>query len=505
MEMWSLFLNAGITDSVKMRYLILAQLILWTAVLCAAQDSSSPQPAEDQEKEEYGTYDLLQSGRDPESAQESSSSQPTDYQDQEGFSTYDLLQSGPNPEAMQNPIPVPIRTGGEAKSLGDQSIVDDVFQNPQNRWGFSLSGYLAYSNDVSVLQSEREDAGILAILPRVFVNIGKRRSRLHLDAGAGYRSYHRHSELNNWDYYGSAQYSYQLSKHTTFQIADQFTSSYNDAWSFLSQYSPLSYDPTSSNEVLFNRQRINRNSIRAELNHQAGRRISMGVFGGYRLFRYPQRTLSDSDIAEAGARIYFQLADWFYLSGNFSTHADFFGGDYPRVQIYRLQAAGVDFHLSNSWRLWANGGIDILDYEGYNQIQESISAGLGYTSLNAAFSVMYQRGFTSAVGLSRLLMTDFVGVGLGYRVTPRINARLEGYYYRNTEPNNGVLETFSVGGGPEFALCDYLVLIAKSYYQNQQAHNFSVEGLGLNRFTAYLGLQFVVPARKDVQWIQEMR
>jgi hypothetical protein len=407
--------------------------------------------------------------------------------------TEDATQDMP-PES----IPIPIRGLEDTQSLGEQTFIDDVFQSTRNRWGFALSAYHAYSSDISVrIDEPRQSSGITAFMPRTFFNFGKRKSKLHLDLGAGYRMYNKRRELDSWDYFGDAQYSLKISKRTSFQIVDQFTSSYNDSWSFVSLYSPLQYNPLSSNEVLFNRQRINRNSLKAALSHQATRRARFGVFGGYRTYEYPRNTLRNSNALEMGGDFYYQLAKWLYLSSNFSTYVNLAGQNQPDARIYRLQVGGLEFHLTDSWRIWAGGGVDISDYEGRKQTREAINAGIGYISKNTSFSLTYQRGFTSAIGISRLLQSDVASASLGQRLNRWLNANLQSYYYRSTEANSGGrLETLSGGGGLEFSLRRDLVMTMNASYQNQKTRSFSVEGLGLNRFSVYLGLQYMWPARR---------
>jgi hypothetical protein len=147
----------------------------------------------------------------------------------------------------QQPIPVPIRADDETRSLGAQTFVDDVFQNTQNRWGFSLIAYQAYSTDVSEDAQSNASSGITVFMPRTFFNFGKRKSKFHVDLGTGYRYYSRQKNLNSWDYYGDAQHFYRFSRRTSIQLSNQFTSSYNDAYSFVSLYDPIGYNPGYTN------------------------------------------------------------------------------------------------------------------------------------------------------------------------------------------------------------------------------------------------------------------
>jgi len=157
---------------------------------------------------------------------------------------------------------------------------------------------------------------------------------------------------------------------------------------------------------------------------------------------------------------------------------------------------GLDFHLSRSWRVWGNGGVEFSDYEEESHIVESVNTGIGYTSRNTLLSLTYQRGLTSEIGIPGLLQSDIANASLGYRITRRIDAKLESYYYRSSEQNgDGLLKALLGGGGLEFALRRDLLMSMHAYYQHQQAYNFSsFENLGLNCFTGYLGFQYVFPA-----------
>ncbi len=409
----------------------------------------------------------------------------------------EALPSGEGLPADQEPIPITTRVEEDTGSLGVQSFVDDVFQSTRNNWGFSLGAYQAYTTELAMGGEPDQGSGITAFMPRVFFNTGKRKSRFHIDLGAGYRLYNHDRDLDGWNYRGDAQYTYQFSRRTGFQLADQFQSAYNDAWDFLSPFSSSRYNRYYSSEVLFNRQRINRNLLMAELNHQATRKARFGVFGGYRMYDYTQDEMVDSNAIDLGGSFYYQLAKWLYVSSSFSTYLNFSGDGYPEEKIYRVQAGGLDFHLGKSWRIWGSGGVDVTDFENYSQVRENIDAGVGYTSRKAFFNATYRRGFTSAIGLSKLLQSNIVSLTLGYRFNRRVNAKLESYYHRSLEePNNGRLETLTGGGGLEFSLRRDLIMTMNAYYQNQKTQSFSVEGLGLNRLTGYLGLQYVWPARR---------
>jgi hypothetical protein len=460
---------------------------LGTAAICPAQEPSTDQ---EQGKQQTAPAEPSRNGQEP-----------------GGYRTVDILNPEPDQEQQQtedanqsevlNPIPVPTQLEDETRSLGGQTLIDDVFRNSMNPWGFSLSVYGAYTSETSSDNEQDIASGIAAFRFRVFSNFGKRKSKLHLDAGTGYRRYFQYQDLDSWDYNGNAHYSYEFSRKTRFSLSDQFNSSYNDAWSFLSMGSSIPYSPNLSNEVLFNLQRINRNSLHGEISHQLSRKAQLGIFGQHSWYDYSEDTLANANTIEVGGRFGYRFTDWLSLSSHYSIYFYLSETDNTDVQVHRLQVGQFDFGLTKSWRIWFGGGLDYSYSNGQNRFHENINAGIDYTSQRALFTVTYQRGFSSAIGIGELLSSDVVAANYGYRMTSWMRSNIEAYYYRNLGQGGGILKTFSGGGGLEFALMKNISLTMNAFYQNQQPQDFSVEGLELNRFSGYVGIQYVWPGRSE--------
>jgi hypothetical protein len=384
-------------------------------------------------------------------------------------------------------------------SRGLQTFMDDVSQDTNNPWGFSLSAYGAYSTDVSSQSDQQNGSFIAAFMPRTFFNLGRHRSRFHMDLGGGYRRYSSQSNLNSWDYFGNAGYTNQLSRHASLEIVNQLTSSFNDSTSFMSLYSPLHRDYLSNSyEVLFNRQRITRNSLDATFSYQLGRKASLRALGAYNLYRYSQQTLTDSDTVQAGGGFDYQLTNWLSFSSNYLHYLNHVDQLHQNAQIQRIQAGGLSFHLSRYWRLWGSGGVEFSDYQGQNRIIESINGGIGYTSRDASLSLTYQRGFTSAIGLSSSLMaSDMVSTELGYRITRIASVNLNSYFTKGVGVNySGNLRTLTGSATLGFAVLPELILSLNGTYQNQKDLNSQNPNLHLNRLSVYAGLQYVWPSRR---------
>jgi hypothetical protein len=222
------------------------------------------------------------------------------------------------------------------------------------------------------------------------------------------------------------------------------------------------------------------------------------LHGAHRYYDYSQDSLDKSNTYEAGVEFDYRIVNWLTLSSNFSFYKNKATNEPGRANILRFEPGALDFHLTRSWRVWAGGGAQVAEYEGKARTMESVSAGIEYTARDTTFSVTYQRGFTSAVGLSRLLSSDIISALFGYRITSWMRSNLQSHYYRSRElDGEGLLNTLSAGGGLEFVLSRNIVANVNGFYQNQHTRNFSIQGLGLNRITGYVGLQYFWPSRSE--------
>jgi hypothetical protein len=400
--------------------------------------------------------------------------------------------------AEQEPTTVEVDQNEPIRSLGAQTFLDDVFENMRNRWGMSVSAGQGYTTDFNLSSAGQQGSMFTSVIPRMFLNFGRRRSMLHIDVGGGYRHYNGKSrDSDTWDYFGNALYSKEISRHTSFSLSNQFKSSYNDSWSFVSLYSPISYDPNFSNEIILNRQRITRNSLATRLSYEATRRITIDLFADYNRYRYTRHTLINSDAFEAGLGVSFRLKKWLSFNSSYSTYLNSVSDNYSDARIQRLQVGGFDFHPTRSWKIWANGGVDYASYRGGSHFDGDLNAGIAYSTRNFTYNTTFQHGFTSAIGISSLMNSDVVGFLLGYRISKWARIHGESYYYRNSEQSGfGVLKSFSSGGGLNLMLSRNFFISSRAFIQAQSSRNFSVAGLGIRRFTVNVGLQYVFPSRK---------
>ena len=383
-------------------------------------------------------------------------------------------------------------------SLGAQSMAESMLDGTRHHIGFTLGVYGAYTSNVFASYQQRRDSVFSSFVPRVFINLGKRKSQLHVSFGGGYRLYNGHRDLDSADYYGNARYSLALSKRTTLQITDRMSSSKNDAGSFVYApiFAPIAASSGSYYDILLSRQRVTRNAMAASLNFQVGKKHNFGVFTGYDSYRYQVDSPVNANVIEVGGDYRVNLTKWLVLSNSYATYLTNVDERFRDARIHRLEAGGLDFRLSRTWRFWASGGVEVSQYQGVNRVGPSATASVFHMSRKAAVNIMYHKGFASAVGLSRVLNSDNFNARMGYRVTSWILATLQAAYYRSSEQSGaGILRTLWGGGGFEFALVNGLVASVNYSYQNQKAQYFTTSTqLGLNRYVARLGLQYFWPS-----------
>jgi hypothetical protein len=441
----------------------------------------------------------------------------TQEQDKEQgkYSTLDVLinpqPQEQTPEAAEN-IPntqpvkaVPVQAAQETQAIGALSYIDDIFQSVRNRWGFSLSTYESYTSALYETNNPGQSSGITSFTSRAFLNFGTQKSSFHFDLGTGYRKYNRSEGSNSWDYSASVSVSKQFSKRVSFGLANQFRSSYNDAWSFFSPYSQINYYPDFSGEVFLDRQRISQNSLSANLNFRLARKMQFGVFGNYHYYNYAKNTFGNENSSQAGVSLGYQVKEWLSLGSNYSFYVNRGNDNSGNANTANFEPAALQFHLPHSWRAWAGGGAQVAyytgprvsGYRGKAHFTESINAGIQHASGDATFSLTYHRGFASAIGISELLAMDRVIALFSYRITSWMIGSLQSRYYRSNElGSNGLLRTFSSGGGLQFALWQNISAVVNAFYQNQNIRDFSIQGLGINRITGYVGLQYFWPSRQ---------
>ena len=407
-----------------------------------------------------------------------------------------------------NVIPIPIRGGeinaaeakkqGKVQSRGALNFQDEVFLNPGNGFGFSLNASQGYISDISEGGDVNPSPQISSFSGSLFFNSDRRRSSFHMDLGAGTKFYY-HSGYDTFirpNYTANVNYSYEINKSTTLSIADDFASYFNDFSPFTTLYSPIQDISNLSSEITVGRQRVYRDFASATINRRIGKKVNLGLTGMYALYKYAAEDLDTTHEFHIEGYFDFELTRWLSLTNSYTAYLNSVNEKEREARIHRLQVAGLDFNVWRNLRIWSGGGVSLSEYQGENRLTESIDAGFGFTSLDAVMTLNYQRDFTSALGISRLMLTDAMKANVGWRITRWMNTILESRYSRGKDQSeSGILETLESGAQLGFALSSNIVMELNAYYERQKAINYSLPGLDIERVSAYLEFQYVWPSR----------
>jgi hypothetical protein len=380
---------------------------------------------------------------------------------------------------------------------GVQSLLDDISLNVRNHAGFSLGIYGSYTNNVFPSGSNRQPSYFAAFNPRVFFNLGKRKSQLHLDFGGEYRAHKEHSDFNSFDYNGGLTFVRQLSKRTSLQISDTVSSTQYGYGLYASPiYSPLqSLDFT--NEIIGG-ERTTRNGLIATLDY-GGRKSHVAIFTGLQTYKYYQSELGNANAIEAGTNLDYRITKWLSFTNSFTTYLNNPDESITRdTRIHRLQIGGMDFRLGSKWRVSAGGGVEYADYQQQAYVSESANAGLSYLARKTSLALSYHHGMQSVSGLNGLFYSDGATATLGRRMTNWATVTLSSGYYRSKGvADSGLIELLSGNGALEFALRPDIVASLNYSYQNQHSRNLDLYNLAYNRYVASVGLQYIWPATRQ--------
>jgi hypothetical protein len=380
------------------------------------------------------------------------------------------------------------------ESYGSPSLIDGILQNSRNRMGFTLGAYEAYTNNIYPSGADRKASTFTAIAPNIFMNFGRRRTKFHLDFGGGYRFYQGHSDSNGYDFRGSATFSRQLTRRTSFQISDQANSS-QDVYGAYSVpiYSPLQYG-TFFDQIRSIR-RVTSNDLLGRYEY-SGRSISWSFFGGLQSYKYEENELLDGNAVQIGANFDYRITKWLSLTNSYTTYLGNPNPLYADTRIHRLEAGGLRFNLTKRWVLSGGGGVELAYYQNHDYVRESARVSLGYESGRSKLEMSYLRGFYSVFGLQGLFYSDSVNLSTAHRITDRMALKLAANYSSASEiVGSAQIENLSGAGALEFVLLRGLIASVNYSYQHQRSENYIYYYPGLSRYVAALGLQYVFPNR----------
>ena len=241
------------------------------------------------------------------------------------------------------------------------SVHETSIMDPRHYLGLSLGVQELYDGNIFAASEPRESDMITFVMPRVFVNLADRRSQFHFDYGFGYRKYNSQGELDSPEHYGSAQFNHSFSRRTTMSIFDVATYGRNDGGSAMGSGWGIADVPGNpANEVYLENQNTFRNVLTARMDYQLNRKVRLGGYASYTLYRFQENPESDGQSLLAGFSYDHQLNRWLDFSMNLSAYIVRPTGGLENnedMQISRLQLVGFTTRLSRNWELNVGGAL----------------------------------------------------------------------------------------------------------------------------------------------------
>jgi hypothetical protein len=391
------------------------------------------------------------------------------------------------------------RTNEDSQPRQSRSFVDSVMTDIRNRLGFSLGVYEIYDSNIFNNSSTQEPGTATLVSSRFYTNVANRRSRLHLDYGFGYRKYRQLDNLSASEQTGNVQFSRQVSRRVSLNLADAAALSNSDDGSVFSSGMGLGGMPIGfANDILLERQRIFRNTFTASVDYQLGRRVRLRGYGTHNLYRFDQRPEDNGQAALLGFGYDHRLNQWLDFSTSAATYiirpsGNLLGNE--ATQIHRLQLVGFNTRLGRTWQIGAGGGIELAEMERRRNFGISYNGAIRRILSDSLVEIEYSRGFTSGIGWSRTFRSHTVSANVGQRFTTWFNAQASAIYNRSNEFQlAGLVENYSVRSWLEFFLRPELVASMGSIYNNQRTRDLALSYVRpISRYVVYISLQYVVP------------
>jgi hypothetical protein len=392
--------------------------------------------------------------------------------------------------------------GAEPRESARLSLVDGIVDNAATHLGFAFSSYEMYTtNAVKGVPAHGLKATML--YPQIFSNFRGKRSNFHLDYSVGYRMYQgqRGRGLNTATHSGLMTWDLRLARSTDFQLTDWFSSSPNDYGFSLGQpgqsflLSQVQIQPIYTQDILVNRQRLVRNSLTASVSQRVGKKTSVSLFGTYDYLQYGKASFKDIQGFQAGVRLQYQFKKWLFLDSSYSTYLNnAVYGALRSSTIHRLQVGGFRFQISPAIQLFTMGTVEYSHYLGAGHAVAGVVAGLARNSKSNSILLSYHHGL-AALSPGTILEGDDVSLAFRHRLSSRFALLTDAAYMQGVGFDPGAsLRIGSGTGGIQMGVLRNLVASMNVGYASQHLSNLSFSAPNVRYYTAYVGLQYFMPA-----------
>lgn len=389
---------------------------------------------------------------------------------------------------------------GQPQQNQGRTLSDRPAWDRRNSFGFTLGVLGFYDSNLFGGPEFKQAEEAVIFMPRLFANLGTRKSMLHADYQFGYRMFPDRRDLDAKNHEGGIEYSYEASRRTRFSISDRGRFGPNDFLLFTGQplIVPNQGEPGLNAQVFFDQQPMWYNALGGTASHQWSRSNSFETSAYYNTFHY------DAHPGENTSSVLVLATDDHRLNRRWSLSG---AGSYELIdsvsglrdgRIVRF-VGGLKFQLGRSWEIAGRAGGERVHFAVTDQNLTTYEAALTRTSLINRFDLRYSRRSQYQLGLAGLNMSDTAEMVWDQRLGARMALQLISRYWRTSGlAFYGRLETISAGAGIEYAAHPSIVLSLSGNYFYQRALHPAVglPDLTIDRYIVFAGITYLYPSMK---------
>ena len=379
--------------------------------------------------------------------------------------------------------------------VAGRSLKDSVTQDPRNKVGFSL-GLFGLYDSIEVTENnqskDRRPEGL--VLPMVYANLGKEKTRFHADYSME-RRFLTNSDVDTTFHMGNIGLTYAPSRNFVIDLSDEARSAPSNLLSISGGFRPglPGGNPLGPGISAYSFERLTMNNATARLSYRFTQNNAFSLYGNSQIFRYELSSTEDMNPFNLGAS--FARA----ISRNVEASVEFLAGNYDTISGSRKErmkrlSGGFNYRFTRRWSLRGSAGVEWVDIQGSRYTPSYFESGIGRVSRKSIFAISYRRGAQYQLGTSLLTATHTISASLDQRLSKRSSLYMSGYYYRSKPYNESIEQTTIISGlGLKFLLFSNLIASINGNYLHQNRAFIETSSPILNRYIVYAGLEFMLP------------
>jgi hypothetical protein len=384
--------------------------------------------------------------------------------------------------------------GSQASDRGEQTyqISERTLRQNQNSAGFSLGILGLYDSNYLGTASLEQGQAIVSLAPRLFANLRRRNSLLHLDYELMYRRYPGGRQRDAFDHIMGLGYDFQPWRKISIRLADSLRFGPNDILSVTG-----AAIAGSSPQVFFDQQNMLSNALSGTVAITSGRKNRFEVSGNHNLMRFDSRPDENTGIAMVRASHEYQWSRQWYQTAEVSSDWVRSANSVRSGSILRF-LGGLTYKSRDGWTIGGQAGGDRTHLVSGDSLQPSYRALVAKQSVATRIGLEYWRRTNSQIGLSGLNRSDSVDARLEHRFLSRLSFRLQALYYRTFGVENiGGIRSISGRAGFEYAIIpSILASMSLDYLYQRQLSAATGPELKQDRYMISIGLFYFHPATK---------